>query len=346
MTILKTACVSALCGAALLLPSNLRAADAPAKAGDAVLAKGTNFEVRQSDLDKVYHQTEAGAKASGQTIPPDQRPGLEAKLLDQLVITKILLGKATDADRKKGQEAYESSLADAKVRAGGEEAFKKQITDAGASVEELQARILEQAICGEVLMREAKSSIKIGDEQARKFYDDNPRQFEQPESVRAAHILIATQDITTQKELSDAEKKERKKKIDALLVRARKGEDFGKLAKEFSDDPGSKDRGGEYNFPRGQMVPAFENAAFALKPNEISDVVTTEFGYHIIKLIAKVAPEKTPYEKVAEKLKDYLLQTEFKNRQGEIFDRLKFDAGVKLTTPPPAAAPAAPVKKP
>ena len=80
--------------------------------------------------------------------------------------------------------------------------------------------------------------------------------------------------------------------MEGLLKRARAGEDFAKLAKEYSEDPGSKDKGGEYKFPRGQMVPEFEAAAFSLKTNQVSDIVTTSFGYHIIKLSEKIPAQK------------------------------------------------------
>src|SRR4029077_13997828 len=127
----------------------------------------------------------------------------------------------------------------------------------------------------------------------KKFYDENPAKFEQPETVRASHILLSTKDSSTNTELTDDKKAAKKKQAEDLVKRARAGEDFAKLAKEFSDDPGSKDKGGEYTFPRGQMVPEFEAAAFAMKTNQISDVVTTQFGYHIIKLI-----DKTPAHKI------------------------------------------------
>ena len=87
-------------------------------------------------------------------------------------------------------------------------------------------------------------------------------------------------DQTTGAELPEDQKKAKRKLADDLLKRARAGEDFAKLAKEYSEDPGSKEKGGEYPpFPRGQMVPEFEAAAFSLNTNQVSDVVTTSYGY-------------------------------------------------------------------
>src|SRR5260370_23096101 len=142
---------------------------------------------------------------------------------------------------------------------------------------------------------EGELKVNVTDADVKKFYDDNPAKFEQPEMVRASHILLGTKDQSSGTDLSDDQKKAKRKQIDDILKRARDGEDFAKLAKEYSEDPGSKDKGGEYTFPRGQMVPEFEAAAFSLKTNQVSDVVTTQFGYHIIKLSEKLPPKKPTF---------------------------------------------------
>jgi len=101
----------------------------------------------------------------------------------------------------------------------------------------------------------------------------------------------------------------KRKLAEDILKRAKAGEDFAKLAEQYSEDPGSKTRGGELPpFARGQMVPQFEAAAFSMSTNSISDVVTTDFGFHIIKLIEKTPAEKVPFAKVSDRIKDYLVQ--------------------------------------
>lgn len=142
------------------------------------------------------------------------------------------------------------------------------------------------------------------------------------DQVRARHILISTMDNATQTPLPEDKKAEAKKKAEELLAKAKGGADFAELAKEHSEDPGSKDNGGEYTFGRGRMVPEFENAAFSLNPGEISDLVETSYGYHIIKLEEKIAStpedmekakdlEKQIIEDYKEQLKAETFQTEF-----------------------------------
>ena len=141
----------------------------------------------------------------------------------------------------------------------------------------------------------------VNDADVEKYYNEHPEEFEE---VRARHILISTRppeeppatppgkDAAKDKDKKapDAKPKaltkdEARKKAQSILDRVRKGEDFGKLAEENSDDPGSKVKGGDLGFfAKGAMVGAFDNAAFAMKPGDISDLVETEFGFHIIKV--------------------------------------------------------------
>ena len=122
---------------------------------------------------------------------------------------------------------------------------------------------------------ERELKITVTDAEARKFYDDHPADFEQPEMVRIAQIFLSTHDPLTGAELSDTDKAAKKKEIEDILKRARAGENFSNLVEQYSEDPVSKDKGGVYTIARGQTPPEIEAAAFSLNTNQISDVVTT-----------------------------------------------------------------------
>lgn len=128
--------------------------------------------------------------------------------------------------------------------------------------------------------------ITISDDELRQRYENEKDSFQQPEQRHARHILfkVAASD-------SDARRAEQKKKAETVLASTRKGEDFSVLASKFSEGP-TKDRGGDLGFfTKGQMVPAFDKAVFSLQAGQISDLVETPFGFHIIKLEA-VRPAK------------------------------------------------------
>lgn len=195
-----------------------------------------------------------------------------------------------------------------------------------------------QALAGAYLGELQKNADKlVSDGDVEQYYKDHPADFDE---IRVRHILISTQpkpeidegEPNDPKDTKDSKTKkpadkpktltkdEARKKTQDLLDRARKGEDFAKLATENSDDPGSKDKGGEYDFfARGKMVPEFDKAAFALKPGEISDLVETEFGFHIIKLEERrTAAAPSADEKVKQQIVEKLKQEKLEARIEEI----------------------------
>jgi peptidyl-prolyl cis-trans isomerase C len=193
-----------------------------------------------------------------------------------------------------------------------------------------------QALAGAYLGDLQKNSDKlVADGDVEQYYKEHPADFDE---IRVRHILISTQpkpdnaDAAAPKDGKDSKDKkpadkpkaltkdEARKKTQDLLDRARKGEDFAKLATENSDDPGSKDKGGEYDFfGHGKMVPEFEKAAFALKPGEISEPVETEYGFHIIKLEERrAAASPDADEKVRQQIVDKLKQAKIEARIEEI----------------------------
>jgi peptidyl-prolyl cis-trans isomerase C len=294
-----------------------------------IAARAKGVEITQSQVDDAFIDYRASLAVRGETLPEAQRATVEKQLMERLVVTQLLLKRATDADRKKGEESTEKVVEDMRKRASSEEVFKQQLRAVGMTVDSLRKRILEQSTCEHVLERELKSSIVISDDEARKFYDENPTKFEQPETVHVSHILLSTIDKDTRKPLPAAQRKEKEDKAKQLRQRALE-EDFAKLAKENSEDPGSKDKGGEYTFGRGQMVKEFETAAFSLKPGQISDVVETAYGYHIIKLHERIPAKKSEFEKVAPEIKEALAQREMQKQLPAFFDKLKKESDFEI----------------
>ena len=301
--------------------------------GDPVIVRGKGLEIKRSEFDTALINLKAAAAARGQMIPPDQMNRFERQVLDDLIGMRVILGLATEADRAKAKEQFATNFAkfktDAKLSdAAFEEKLGPQLRAQGLTREQWEKERVDQLVIALTLDRELK--IAISDPEARKYYDEYPARFEEPEMVRASHVLIGTRDPATNAELPEDKKQAKRKLADDVLKRARAGEDFAKLAAEYSDDPGSKDKGGEYTFPRGQMVPEFESTAFSLRTNQISDIVTTQFGYHIIKLSEKIPAHKVEFEKVVDKLKEGLKQQELQKQLPDYIAKLKKDAAVEI----------------
>ena len=149
---------------------------------------------------------------------------------------------------------------------------------------------------------------KISESEMKKYYEENKDDF-YTDTVTASHILLKTIDDNGN-ELSDEKKKEAKKKAEEALKKVKSGEDFAQVAKEYSEDSTASNGGELGTFGKGQMVSEFENAAFSMKPGEISDIIKTQYGYHIIKVTERVDEQKS-YDDVKDEIKSTLASQEY-----------------------------------
>ena len=329
--------------------------------GDPVVVKGKGFEIKRSELDQVVTGLKSAAAARNQSIPPAQLSLIEGQLLSRLIQVQLLLQKATAADKSNGVAKAELQMNALVERAGTQEVLDRQLKAVGMTMSELRAKVTQENTAQAALTR--LLNVTVTDADVNQFYTNNPADFEQPEMVHVRHILLMTMDPVTRTPLSTDQQLAKRKQIDSLLKQIRGGADMAALAKQYSEDPASKDNGGEMPaFPRGQMVPEFEAAAFSLTNNQVSDVVTSQYGYHIIKLIDKtpakkmVLTDKVPPTNVTigERVKDVLTQQKTEKLAPDYLAELKktsdvqiLDADLKAAvTAADAAAAAAPTAAP
>ncbi|MCK5160742.1 MAG: peptidylprolyl isomerase, partial [Candidatus Aureabacteria bacterium] len=169
---------------------------------------------------------------------------------------------------------------------------------------------IKEAMIAQMFVEEKTlADVKITDKEVKKYYDEHEEEFSSPAQVRVSHILIKFDEDVTEEQ-----KKEDKKKAQKALSRVKSGEDFSAVAKEVSTCP-SSENGGDLNFfARGRMVPEFEDVAFSLGVGDLSEIVETRFGYHIIKVTDKKEQKKIDFEEYKDKIKDLLLQ----RKQGDV----------------------------
>lgn len=167
---------------------------------------------------------------------------------------------------------------------------------------------------------------EVSDEELEQYYRDNEVRLTYPEQVRVRHILLTWKPMGT-----TDDKAAIREQMKPILQRARAGEDFVKLAGEFSDDYATKQNGGDTGlFKRGEMAPAFEAAAFALKPGEISDPVETPFGVHILRLEEHLEAYLLPLDEIREKLRDHVLEERMEAAVEQEIARLREQGEVEI----------------
>ncbi len=292
--------------------------NAQGPANDPVVATVNGEKILLSQVDDLLSKQIPGG--SIETLPKEQltpirRQMLEGLIADRLVTKASEKTEVTDADVA-GE--YQKVV----QQAGSEDALKAQLTTFKETPESLRADIRDALRKQKWVEAQMAGKSAVTDADVTAFYEDNPNISESPESIHASHILLLT------KEPGSADAK--LKQITEIRQSILGGESFEIAAKKFSEDPGSKDLGGDLNyFTRGKMVKEFEDAAFSLEPGDISGPVKTEYGYHIIKVTDKKAARKISKEEFAPKIRTHL---EGQKRQGEIIkiiEGLKAQAEIK-----------------
>jgi len=290
-----------------------------------VIARGTGLEIRRGDLDDAM----AGVK---QTIPAAQIILAQKQVLTQLINTRLLLAKATDDDKAAGKKAADLQMTAAIENAGSQAAFDQRLMTNGLTEAGVRAKLTDDAVAQAVIQRELK--VSVTDDEAQKYYDAHTADYEQPEMVHISHILIFTVDPMTRATLSASQLDVRRKLSENIVKAVRSGADFSKLAKQVSEDLGSRANGGELQpFPRGQMLHEIDDAAFSMTNSQVSDVITTSVGYQIIKLIEKIPAKKTSYLTAIADIKQGLTRQKFAQIAPPYLDGLQKAAAVEILDP-------------
>jgi peptidyl-prolyl cis-trans isomerase C len=268
----------------------------------AVVAKIGNTEIKKEELlsEAKTIQTQLAQRGKGEPATAE----FYHQVLDGVIARRLLIQEAKTAKIPVPPAEVEARLEELRKRFPNPEEFKKAIASQGLTEERLRAELSDQLLVQKLITTQILPSVIVDDQTAKAFYDQNQAQMKQPERRHLRHILIRAEE-----KAPAADKAKAKAKADELLGRIKKGEDFAKLATENSEDPGSKPRGGDLSWiSPGQTVPPFEQAAWALKPNEVSPVVETAFGFHIIQMLERQDATAVPFDQVKRRIISLLQQ--------------------------------------
>ncbi|KNZ68901.1 PpiC-type peptidyl-prolyl cis-trans isomerase [Thermincola ferriacetica] len=316
--------------------------------GAKTVAEVNGEKITQEQLDKRVNKMKLAYEQQGASFEGEQgKQMLEAikkQTLDQM-IDQLLIKQAAEKEGVAPSDAeVQKRFDEIKKRFKSEKEFEDALKNYNYTEEELKEYIAQQAMT-DALFQKVTKDVKVTEEDMKKYYEERKDSFKEPEKIKARHILIK---FDTANEKVGRKEEEAKKMAEELIAKLNNGADFAELAKEKSEDPGSKNDGGllkdpmgsDY-FARGVMVKEFDDAAFALKKGEITKKpVKTQFGYHIIKVEDKKPEKQKTYEEAKEQIKKDLPNT----RKQEVFNKyiegLKQKAKItnELTKNEPAAS--------
>jgi len=278
----------------------------PAQIPD-VLAHVNGEDVTKADFDRAVQALEARA---GGPIPPEQRDQVLRGVLDQLIGYRVLIQETRARNVTVPDADVDARIGQIQKQFPSETEFTQMLAQRKLTLEQVKSDARQDMAIAKLIEGEIAAKVAVKPEQVTDFYAKNPDQFKQGESVRASHILI-----TVPKGADAATKAQAKAKAEQVLKDVKGGGDFAALAKQHSADPGSAANGGDLGFfQQGQMVGPFNDAAFSLAPGAISDLVETDFGFHIIKVVEKKEGRTIPLEEVRPQVEQYLERV---NRQQE-----------------------------
>jgi len=303
-------------------PQTPAARPVPAQLPD-IVARVNGQDVKKAELDMAVRSLEDRARSP---VPAEQRDAVYRQVLDRIVGFHLLVQEAKARNVIAPPWEVDSQLEQIKKQFPSEDAFTQMLQARGVTVEQLRADTAQTIAVNAMLKTELEPKITVSEADSKTYFDQNRARFRQEDSVHASHILIRTPE-----QADAATKAKAKTQADDLLAQLKKGADFAGLAKKFSQDPGSAPNGGDLGFfSKGRMVPAFEEAAFGLKPGQTSGVVETPFGYHIIRVVETKASRDLEYTEVKAQIEDYLKQQMRDQKSQEFVNQLRAKAKVQI----------------
>ncbi|MDP2921113.1 MAG: peptidylprolyl isomerase [Candidatus Omnitrophota bacterium] len=291
---------------------------------DVFAAKVNGAGIKAVTLDAAVNNFIENQKMFGVTVKEEEKDALKKDILNELVSAELLYQASQKAGLGDLSKEVDTQLENIKKGFGSEEEFQKVLKERGIDSKSLKEDIKKGVYINAYLEKNVFSKMSpVTEDQKKQEYETNKDKLNVPDEVKASHILIKAGEKATPEE-----KQKAKEKIDALRARLMSGEDFVKLAKENSED-GSAANGGDLGFFRkGEMVKPFEDTAFGLEKDQISPVVETQFGYHIIKVIDKKTAHTLTYEEVSKDVENFLMN---KNKRDQVNKTVEgFKKGAKI----------------
>lgn len=306
-----------------LLASAGHASAAP-ETGVAATVNGAEIpETRlQATVDNYLRRQGDG---SGEASQPDNRDALRTQILDVLIGQELLWQAAREAELVAGDAEVDAAFAEARERFDSDAAFETQLQASGFDRESFRDDVRQRLSARKWIEAKVAAGIAIDDDAVTRFYETNRERFVRPPELRARHILLQLG-----ADASDAEREAARARLAAIRERAVAGEDFAALAREHSED-GSAPQGGDLGFfGPGMMVEPFERAAYALEPGEISDIVQTRFGLHLIELVERKPGGVYAEAEVADQIRAFLLRERYRSELDAAIERLRQQAEIEV----------------
>lgn len=298
---------------------------------DALLVTVNGIEIRESQiLEKLQPQLDKVAQQANPEQLKQYKQQLMQGTVEKIIIETLLDQKVEAANITISDEEVDAKLqemANSQQPPLSMDDFKALVEAYGQSFDEIKVSIKRGLTYQKVMEDKWGDKENVTEQEVKDYYSKNIKQFETPEQVRASHILLKVDSSDPTADLEKI-KQAAKEKTQLLLGQIKAGADFAELAKEHSTCPSAAKGGDLGMFGRGRMVPPFERVAFELEPGQVSDVVETRFGYHIIKVTDRQEASTLKFDEVKENLVNVLKKQKQQKLAQEYIMELKAEADI------------------
>lgn len=256
------------------------------------------------------------------------RSKIRRTALDRLVEKKLTEQKIRELGIRVSEEEIRQAIDDVRKQNNipSQEALETALAGQGLSFDQYRTQLQEQIEKLKLVSVEVRSKIQVGESEMREYYSANRAKYTEEDSFRARHIFFKTGEKASPAEILRA-----RTTALAVLTDARSGKDFAELAKKFSEDPAARKDGGDLgSFKKGDMQPELEKAILSLKPGEVSELVSTPIGFHIIRLEGRVAGTTKPFENVKAEIEEILYRKKSEDRFSQWAKELRGKASVEI----------------
>jgi peptidyl-prolyl cis-trans isomerase C len=275
------------------------------------------------EIKRILFQAKAMQKPLDQSMVLSMRD----KVIDSLINRELLYQQSKKKGITTDETDIDNSIDQIKQRLEAGQSFESLLAEMGIAIETMRTQVGQASAIQKLLEVEVYPQAMVSEKDSRIFFENNPQYFKKPEEVKASHILIQVAP-----DASDEEKLAARKKIEDIQKKIEAGDDFADLARQYSEGPSNVNGGDLGYFDRRKMVKPFADTAFDLKPGQVSNIVETRFGFHLIKVYDKRAKSAYVFEDIKDRLGELLQQQKMQEETVRYLEGLRKTATINRVT--------------
>ena len=286
-----------------------------------------DIPVTEADVTLEVKRILFQAKAMQKPLDQSMVLSMREKVIDSLINRELLYQQSKAKGITTDEADIDNSIDQIKQRLEAGQSFENLLVEMGIAIKTMRTQVGQANAIQKLLEVEVYPQAMVSEKESRIFFENNPQYFKKPEEVKAGHILIQVAP-----DANEEEKLAARKKIEDIQKKIEAGDDFADLARQYSEGPSNVNGGDLGYFDRKKMVKPFSDAAFDLKPGQVSNIVETRFGFHLIKVYDKRAKSTYVFEDIKDRLGELLQQQKIQEETVRYLEELRRTATIKRVT--------------